>query len=211
MPRSPLLDLYSEIHSSMKMPISGFSLYAIELFASARCGFSFHHAPVFASRIFSSVRLDSEMSAERRTPPTTTTSAILHTMSWHSMEVSLRPAARRKLSTVKRNSSSNGAGPLARPPKVFSLAPAGRTLLRSHLGVCPPMSSEINSLYAFAHPPLESSTTIVVFVLENSSAMVGNFSTYCRSTEYPTPVPFSSTNRISSNARTRLTVVYAQL
>ena len=130
----------------MNTPISGFSLYAIELFDKARCGFSFHHAPVLASRIFSSVRFDKEIKALRRTPPTTTTSAILQTISWHSMDVSFLPAARLKESVVKRNSSSSGAGPLARPPNVFSLAPAGRSLLKSHFGICPPIRSEINSL-----------------------------------------------------------------
>ena len=33
------------------------------------------------------------------------------------------------ISTQKLNRSTKGSGPEARPPKVFSLAPAGRTLL----------------------------------------------------------------------------------
>ena len=95
----------------------------------------------FASRILSSVSEESEIKADRRTPPTTTISAILQTISWTSMEVSLRPADRRKVSTVNRNRSSS-SGPDARPPNVLSLAPAGRTLDKSHFGTLPLISSD---------------------------------------------------------------------
>ena len=135
MPRSPLLDLYRETHSSMNTPISGFSLYATELFAKARWEFASHHAPVFASRIRSSVRFDRLIRADRRTPPTTTISAILHTRSWHSIDVSFLPAALLKVSQVKRKRSSRGFGPDALPPNVLSLAPEGRTLEISHFGI----------------------------------------------------------------------------
>jgi len=50
---------------------------------------------------------------------------------------SLRPCAPLNVVTAKLNRSTNGAGPLALPPKIFSLAPAGRTLETSHLGISP--------------------------------------------------------------------------
>ena len=47
------------------------------------------------------------------------------------MELSLRPAAPRKTSTVNLNRSSRGSGPDALPPNVLSVEPAGRTPLTS--------------------------------------------------------------------------------
>ena len=49
----------------------------------------------------------------------------------------LRPAAFLNILQVKLKRSSKGSGPLALPPKVFSLAPAGRSLDISHLGSIP--------------------------------------------------------------------------
>ena len=99
--------------------------------------------------------------ADLRTPPTTTMSAILHTRSWHSRDVNFLPAATLNRSTVKLNRSAKGSGPEARPPKVFSLAPAGRTLVKSHLGTLPAYRRLISSLNAEAQPILLSDTTMV--------------------------------------------------
>ena len=62
------------------------------------------------------------------------------------------------------NKSSKGAGPLARPPKVLSLAPCGLTLLTSSFGICPAYNKDKSSLYAFAHPIYESATLMTVSV-----------------------------------------------
>ena len=78
------------------------------------------------------------------------------------MDDSLRPAAFLRTLTVKFIRLSSGSGPLARPPKVFSGAPAGRTLLRSHFGICPIQSKPRSSLYAFAQPSLLSETVMTV-------------------------------------------------
>ena len=56
--------------------------------------------------------------------------------------------------TQKLNRSSKGSGPDALPPNVFSLAPAGRTLLKSHFGILPAYSKLINSLNPVAQPIL---------------------------------------------------------
>ncbi|MDA8565885.1 hypothetical protein N9K99_06865 [Schleiferiaceae bacterium] len=81
------------------------------------------------------------------------------------MLVSLRPAAFWNISTQKLNRSIKGSGPEARPPKVFSLAPAGRTLLMSHSGILPAYSIAISSRNADAQPILLSLTTITLSVL----------------------------------------------
>src|SRR3990167_8418538 len=73
-PRSPDLLSYKLPHSFKKIPTSGISVYATELFARARCPLSSYQAPFLAPRILSSVRLESEIRALLRTPPTTTTS-----------------------------------------------------------------------------------------------------------------------------------------
>ena len=64
--------------------------------------------------------------------------------------------------TVKLNRASRGSGPDARPPKVFSGAPAGRILDISQHGICPIYNMPTNSLKAFAQPNLLSATTITV-------------------------------------------------
>src|SRR5271157_6553669 len=142
MPRSPDFDSMRVRNSLMKISGSGFSVYATELFASLRHGapdglVASHHWPFFALRMRSSDKLERESMAERRTPPTTTTSPIMHIMSWHSIEFSLRPAAFLKSSTVKRKRRSSGSGPDARPPIVFNNAPFGRIALKSHEGMSP--------------------------------------------------------------------------
>ena len=151
------------------------------------------------------------MRALRRTPPHTTTSAILHTKSCTSSEVSLRPAAPWKTPTAKLNNSSSGSAPLLLPPKVLRIAPAGRTPETSHLGISPWYSKPIVSLSALAQPILESATLIVVSVSLNSSATSGSLLMYCRSTENPTPVPHISTYNTSSNTRGLSTATYEQL
>ena len=42
-----------------------------------------------------------------------------------------------QLIIINSNKDSNGSGPDALPPNVLSGDPAGRTLLKSHLGICP--------------------------------------------------------------------------
>ena len=133
------------------------------------------------------------MRAERRTPPTTTISAILQTISWHSTGLSFLPNAFLTVLVVNLKRSINGSGPEARPPKVFNGAPASLILLVSHFGICPPYSNEISSLNALAQPNLESATTIVVSVSYSSSGTDGILLQYYSSTENPTPVPFIST------------------
>ena len=200
-PRSPDLDSYSVCISLRKASKSGFSVYATLLLASLRCPSFSHHAPDLALAIRPSDRLDRLIKAERLTPPTTTMSATLHTTSWHSMDVSLRPSALRKTSTQKWNKSSNGCAPDARPPNVSSLAPAGRTPDISHLGILPAYSIAISSRNADAHPTLLSPTTIVLSVLWNDSATTGSLVMKLRSTLNPTPVPHISTYISSSKLR----------
>ena len=120
-------------------------------------------------------------------------------MSCASIGLSFLPTATLNVSTVKLNKSTKGAGPDARPPKVFNGAPASLTLDTSHFGMWPPYSKDISSLKDLAHPNLESATTIVVSVSYNSSGIVGSFFTYSSSTENHTPVPFMRTYSISSN------------
>ena len=126
----------------------------------------------------SSDKFDKLINADLRTPPTTTTSAILHTTSCASIEDSLRPAAFLKTLTVKFMRDSSGSGPLARPPNVLRGAPAGLTFDKSQRGICPTYNIPISSFSAFAQPNLESATVIVVSVSKNSSAIVGNCETY---------------------------------
>ena len=135
----------------------------------------------------------------------------MHIKSWHSIDDNFLPFAFWKISTEKLNRLSNGRGPDDLPPNVFNLSPAGRTLDISHLGICPANNICINSLYAFAQPILESATTMVVSVSNNSSGTSGNFSTSLRSTENPTPVPHIKINKHSSNAFVLFTARYAQL
>ena len=137
------------------------------------CGAFFHHSPDLAWRIRSSDRLDRLIIALRRTPPTTTISPILHIRLWHSYDDSLRPFATLKVSIVKLNKSTSGAGPLARPPNVFRRAPAGRTLLTSQVGISPAYNIEISRRYAFAQPSLLSRTTIVVSLSNSCSGISG--------------------------------------
>ena len=57
---------------------------------------------------------------------------------------------------AKSKRFTKGCGPLALPPNVFNLAPAGLTLVISIFGICPPYNIASNSLKAFAHPVLLS-------------------------------------------------------
>ena len=91
-----------------------------------------------------------------------------------SIGLSFLPTAVQNEATVKLNKSTKGAGPDARPPKVFNGAPAGLILLTSHFGMWPPYSKDISSLKALAHPNFESATTMVVSVGYNSSGTVGS-------------------------------------
>ena len=102
-------------------------LYTAELFARARCPEYSHQEPDFAAAILRSSRSDKEIIADLRTPPTTTTSAILHIKSCASSGVNFRPADCLTIATENLNRRSNGSGPDARPPNVFKRAPAGRT------------------------------------------------------------------------------------
>ena len=151
------------------------------------------------------------MRALRLTPPTTTTSATLQHRSCTSIEDNFRPTAPLNRSTQNSNSSANGSGPLALPPNVTSLAPAGRISLRSHLGICPVNNSPRSSLKLLHQPSLESSTCSTVFVLYNSSGTGGNSCTNCLSTEKPTPVPHSKQCISSGNLNTRSMAINAQL
>ena len=56
-------------------------------------------------------------------------------MSWHSMEFNLRPFDPLNVDTTNLNRLSSGSGPDALPPNVLSGAPAGLTLLKSHVGI----------------------------------------------------------------------------
>ena len=141
------------------------------------------------------------MRADLRTPPTTTTSAVLHTMSWHSRLFSLRPAAALNTLTVKLNKASRGSGPLDLPPNVLSGAPFSLILDKSHCGICPAYNRLMSSLNALAHPFLLSATLMTVSVSSKLSPTSGSLLTDCRSTLKPTPVPHISTYSISSNTR----------
>ncbi len=87
-------------------------------------------------------------------------SPIIHIISCTSIDVSLRPLACLNVSTTKSNSFFNGSGPLARPPNTLSLAPAGRTLLKSNVGISPSHKEDKSFLKALAQPSLLSSTNI---------------------------------------------------
>ena len=121
----------------MKIPGSGFSVYATELLANALSGLVVHQSPVLAVRIRWSDRLDKDIRADLRTPPTTTTSPVLQTISWHSIEESFLPLAPLNLRIVKSNKSTRGWGPLALPPNVLSLVPTGLTFDMLILGTLP--------------------------------------------------------------------------
>src|SRR6056300_1136315 len=99
------------------------------------------------------------------------------------------------------NSSTNGAGPDALPPNVFSLAPAGLTCDTSHFGTCPTYNIAISSLSAFAQPGLLSATLMIVVLSSKCSLTIGSLSTFSLSTENPTPVPHISMYIHSSNER----------
>ena len=68
------------------------------------------------------------------------------------------------MSTAKLKRFSKGSGPDARPPKVLSGAPAGRTLDKSQRGIWPMYNIPTSSLRPLAQPNLESATEIVVSV-----------------------------------------------
>jgi len=72
MPRSPVPDFTSEVHSSKKSAADGLVSYTAELFAIERWPLFSQNSPVFESRISLSLSSDKEISAERRTPPATT-------------------------------------------------------------------------------------------------------------------------------------------
>ena len=112
---------------------------------------------------------------------------------------------------MKSNRFINGCGPDDLPPIVFSLAPAGLTLVTSIAGICPVQSSASNSRYAFAQPCFESSTTITVSDFSNFSGTAGSLLIYLYSTENPTPVPHISTYIVSSNDLGESTGKKAQL
>ena len=90
------------------------------------------------------------------------------------MGLSLRPFAFSNSLQVKRNSWLRGSGPLALPPKVFSTAPAFRTLVKSQVGISPAYRRLINSLNALAHPSLLSRTSMQVSVGCSSLGTKGN-------------------------------------
>ena len=148
----------------------------------------------------SSLKSDREIIADRRTPPTTTTSPTLHRISCASSEVSFRPVAPRNFATTYLNKSTSGSGPDALPPKVLSLAPAGRTPETSHLGTSPAYSKARTCRKALAHPSLESLTLMTVPLLYKSTGISGNLDTYFCSTLKPTPVPHNKIYIASSKA-----------
>jgi hypothetical protein len=129
----------------------------------------------------------------------------LHIKSWHSMGVSWRPAARWNVATVKWNRSLSGSGPDARPPMVTSRAPAGRSLDRSHFGVCPAYSAATSARSPSAHPRLLSSTTSTggAAALAACMATTGSCSVCAFSTENPTPVPDCGRRRRRLRAQCR--------
>ena len=101
---------------------------------------------------------------------------------------------------MNRNKLSKGVGPDALPPNIFSLAPAGLTRDKSHLGISPAHSKANSLRKAFAHPSLLSLTIIVSSVSNNNPGTSGNLFMQSRSTEKPTPVPHISIYIASSNA-----------
>ena len=189
MPRSPDLDSYKAVHSLINVPISGLPLNATELLANALCPSFSHHWPDFACLIWSSPKLDKDISAERLTPPTTTTSPILHIISWHSIGYNLLPDAFLNTLMQKWYKSTRGWGPDALPPNVFNLAPDGLTCVTSKDGTCPTYNMAISSRNALAQPGLLSPTVITVVLFSKCSLTTGNLSTFSLSTENPTPVP----------------------
>jgi hypothetical protein len=92
---------------------------------------SLYHAPILASLMRLSVRLDRDIRAERLTPPTTTISPTIQTISCTSIEFSLRPLACLNVSTTKSNNRLRGSGPLALPPNVLSRSTSRVVLVSS--------------------------------------------------------------------------------
>ena len=128
------------------------------------------------------------------------------------MEDSFLPCAFVNLFTVKSNRFTRGCGPLALPPNVCNLSPAGRILLTLIFGILQVYRNDTKSLKALAHPSLESVTAITSSVCSKGlSGIVGSLPTCCLSTEKPTPVPFISIYRISSKERGLSTGIYEQL
>ena len=148
-----------------------------------------------------SLIFEREIIADLRTPPTTTTSPILHIMSWHSIGFRFLPVAFLNLEIVKSNKLISGCGPDDLPPIVLSLAPAGLTFETSIAGICPDQSKASNSRYAFAQPCFESSTVIMVVDFSSDSGTAGSLLIYLYSTENPTPVPHIKIYIVSSNER----------
>ena len=109
------------------------------------------------------------------------------------------PVAPLNFSIVNLNKLTRGSAPDALPPITFSLAPAGLTLDTSHVGIIPEYNKATNSLYAFAHPVLLSSTVITTSDSCMFSLMIGSLSTFSLSTENPTPVPHIRMYIASSN------------
>ena len=128
------------------------------------------------------------------------------------MAFNFLPLAPLNFSIVKSNKFTNGCGPLALPPNVFNRCPAGRILFTFILGILFVYRYDIKSLNALAHPSLESATEMTSSVCSNSlSGMVGSLSTYCLSTEKPTPVPFINMYSTSSKERGLSIGMYEQL
>ena len=75
------------------------------MFASALCTLTFHHSPDFANLISLSLRSLRLIKADLRTPPTTTISAILQTISCASTGFNFRPAASLKSAIENLNRS----------------------------------------------------------------------------------------------------------
>ena len=72
---------YNDNHSFINTPVSGRLVYTAELLANLLCISVSYQAPDLAALIRSSDRLDKDIKADLRTPPTTTTSPILQTIS----------------------------------------------------------------------------------------------------------------------------------
>ena len=112
---------------------------------------------------------------------------------------------------VKSNRLTSGCGPDDLPPIVLRRAPAGRNFDTSIAGICPAHNIANSSLYAFAQPALESSTTITVDDFSNESGTAGSLLIYLYSTEKPTPVPHIKIYIVSSNERGESTGTNEQL